>query len=157
MVCTSMLQAYVPNVSSVFSDVCCKCVIWMLHMFHMYIACVLSRYYVCLQWFLSVFFTCFCSDTCFKCFICLLMLQVFASRCFKSRLCIAYRIRVESGRGREQSPHGSIAQATFGRHGPHVGARNASAGGRCPSGTSPRVDAPNSLLFFPRRARQIVD
>jgi hypothetical protein len=39
--------------------------IWMLHMFHTYVATVLSGYSVCLQWFSSV------SDVCFKCFVCL--------------------------------------------------------------------------------------
>jgi hypothetical protein len=29
--------------------------IWVLHMFHTYIACILSGYCVCLQWFSSVF------------------------------------------------------------------------------------------------------
>jgi hypothetical protein len=61
MVCTCMLQASVPNVSSIYSDVCCKC---------------LSGCYICFThmlkcfiWTLRMFaivFKCFC-----KCFICL--------------------------------------------------------------------------------------
>ena len=58
---TCMLQAYVPNVSSVFrrmlqmclfdvayvSHICCKCFIWMLHMFHTYGVSVCSKYFIC--------------------------------------------------------------------------------------------------------------
>jgi hypothetical protein len=81
-----MLQASISNVSSVFLDVCCKCVyldqmfhlffqtyvasvfIWMLHMFHKYIANILSRCCVC---FIMVFKCISCvfiniSDACFK-------------------------------------------------------------------------------------------
>jgi hypothetical protein len=66
---TRMIQVYVRNVLYV-SDVCCKCFIcmlqkyiWMLHIhacckrmfqvfqvFHTYVACVLSRRCICLQW-----------------------------------------------------------------------------------------------------------
>jgi hypothetical protein len=72
----------------VVAHVCCKrlfsifhlffqtCVasmfIQMLHMFHTYVAGVLSRYCICLQWFSSVircFFACI-SDVCRKCFNC---------------------------------------------------------------------------------------
>jgi hypothetical protein len=65
-----MLQAYVLHVSDVL-EVCFiyvfrMCVasvfIWMLHVFHTYVACVLFRCCVWLQWFSSVFM-CF-----FKCF-----------------------------------------------------------------------------------------
>jgi hypothetical protein len=68
--CTCMLQ-------SVF--------IWMLHMFHIYVASVLSGCCVCLRWFLSVSFACF------KCFICLqTYVASIASECFKSRLSVAH-------------------------------------------------------------------
>ena len=89
--CTLMLQTSAPNVSSVFSDVCCKCVyldvayvshicckffIWMLHI----VAMVFQGFYV----FLSVL------DACFKRFICL---QTYVASviyvCFKSRSGIA--------------------------------------------------------------------
>jgi hypothetical protein len=42
----SMLQTFVPNVLSVFSNVRCKLFIWMLHMFHIYVS-VLSECCVC--------------------------------------------------------------------------------------------------------------
>jgi hypothetical protein len=38
-----MLQASVPNVSSVFLDVCCKCVYLILPLFHTYVISVLSE------------------------------------------------------------------------------------------------------------------
>ena len=47
--CKRMLQLSVPNVSSVFSDVCAIVFIWMLHMFHTYVASVLSGCCVYLQ------------------------------------------------------------------------------------------------------------
>jgi hypothetical protein len=76
-----MLQAYVSSVSDV-SGVCFICVfwthvarvfIWMLHMFCTYVACVLFRCCVWLQWFSSVFQVFFSSvsEACFKCFNCL--------------------------------------------------------------------------------------
>jgi hypothetical protein len=60
--CTLMLQAFIPNVSSVFSgrvlqlclSGCCICSTHMLHVF-------LFGYYVWLQWFSSVFQVCFLS------------------------------------------------------------------------------------------------
>jgi hypothetical protein len=62
-ICT--LQAYVSSVFRCFIHMCCKCFIWMLHMFAMIFIC-----------FLDVFAS--VSDTCFKCFICLFffMLQL---------------------------------------------------------------------------------
>jgi hypothetical protein len=105
-----MLQASISNVSSVFLDVCCKCVyldqmfhlffqtyvasvfIWMLHMFHKYIANILSRCYVC---FIMVFKCISCvfvniSDACFKCFICLwTYVASVASRCYQIRSSVA--------------------------------------------------------------------
>jgi hypothetical protein len=38
-----------------FPDACCNCVIWMLHMFHAYVACVLFECCIWLQLFSSVF------------------------------------------------------------------------------------------------------
>ena len=66
--------------------------IWMLHMFHTYVASVLSGCCVCLQWFLSVLgIFASVSDACFKCFI---YLQTYIasvlSRCFKTRLSVAH-------------------------------------------------------------------
>jgi hypothetical protein len=43
MVCTCMLQASVPNVSSVFEMHVVSVFIWMLHIFHTYVTSVLSR------------------------------------------------------------------------------------------------------------------
>jgi hypothetical protein len=34
------LQMYVPNISSVFQTYVCKCFIWMMHMFHTYVASI---------------------------------------------------------------------------------------------------------------------
>ena len=42
MVCTRMLQASVPNVSSVFHTYVASVFVWMLRMFHTYVASVLS-------------------------------------------------------------------------------------------------------------------
>jgi hypothetical protein len=90
---TRMLQASVPNVSSVSSDVCCKyvyldvtyvsyvcceCFIPMLHMFHTYVASVSSRCCICFcngytrvflvfQMYVASVST--ISDVCYKCFI----------------------------------------------------------------------------------------
>jgi hypothetical protein len=62
--CIRTLQVSVPNVSFVFSDVCCKCVLSRCCIcVHTYVVSVLSGYYVYLQWFSSVF-RCFF----FKCF-----------------------------------------------------------------------------------------
>jgi hypothetical protein len=83
-----MFQLYVTNVSSIFSYVHCKCFISMLHMFHTYVASVLSGCCVCLQWFSGVF-KCFASISdaycrCFSFFV--RMLKMFLSECFKSIL-----------------------------------------------------------------------
>jgi hypothetical protein len=56
-----------------------------------------------------------------------------ASGYFKSRLYIAYEMRVVSKRGREQYPRG--------RHVPRVGAGDAGAVERCSSGAGPSMDA----------------
>jgi hypothetical protein len=125
MVCTRMLQASVPNVSSVFSDVCCKC---------------LSRCYICFThmlkcfvWMLRMFaivFKYFC-----KCFICFLLYTVsIAFRCFKSRSGVAHRMCVGRGEGASgparardasdvqavQAPHGH-RRATSEQHVPSRG------------------------------------
>jgi len=50
----SMLQASVPNVSAV-SDVCCTCFIWVLHMFHTYVASVSSGCCIDFTYMLQVF------------------------------------------------------------------------------------------------------
>jgi hypothetical protein len=58
--------------------------IYMLHMFHIYVATVLSSAAYVLQWFLGVFVSVL--DVCFKCFICLQTYAAsVASRSFKSR------------------------------------------------------------------------
>jgi hypothetical protein len=52
-----MLQAFVWNVSSI-SDACCKCFIWILHMFqwlYIYVASVYSKYFICFRRMLQVF------------------------------------------------------------------------------------------------------
>jgi hypothetical protein len=84
-----MLQRCVPNVSSVFSDVCCMCFIWMLHMFHTKFVSVSFRCCICFIWMLHMFyngytrvFWCFQTYVA-KCFR--RILQVFSSRCCKSR------------------------------------------------------------------------
>jgi hypothetical protein len=55
IVCTRILQVYVPNVSSVFHMYIASVFISILHMFYTYIASVLSR-------------CCVCFAMCFKCF-----------------------------------------------------------------------------------------
>ena len=54
IVCTRMLQAYVPNVSSVFQTYIANVFIWMLHMFHTYVACALFGCCV----FVAIIFKC---------------------------------------------------------------------------------------------------
>jgi hypothetical protein len=83
------------------SEVCFICVfrthvaivfIWMLHIFHAYMACVLFGCCVWLQWFTGVFHVCFSSvsEAYFKCFNCL---QTYVATvvfgCFKSRSGVA--------------------------------------------------------------------
>jgi hypothetical protein len=89
---TCMLQAYI---SSVF-----RCFIRML-------ASVSFGCCIYLQWFSNVFLDVFASvsDTCFRCFICLLLyVATVVSRCFKSRLSVANRMRVGNGRQRGRRP-----------------------------------------------------
>jgi len=75
-----MLQSFVLNVLSVFPT-------YAAYVFHTYDVSVLSRYYVCLQWF-QLFSGVFASvsDSCFRCFICFQTYVAFvASECFKTR------------------------------------------------------------------------
>ena len=92
MVCTRMLQASVFNVSSIFQTYVASVFIWMLHMFHTYVASVLSGCCVCLAIVSKCFSDVFASvsDACFKCFICLqTYVASVASGCFKSRSGVA--------------------------------------------------------------------
>jgi hypothetical protein len=68
------------------------CLFWMLHIFHTYVASVLSRCCVCFcngfKCFSDVFAN--VSDACSKCFICLqTYVASVASECFKSRTSVA--------------------------------------------------------------------
>jgi hypothetical protein len=73
----------------------------------------LPRYCICFQWFLILFAS--ISDTCFKCFIYFVMLQVL-------RLDVSKVDRhVRSAWKAEGCPSGVPAQATFRWHGPSVG------------------------------------
>jgi hypothetical protein len=65
---------------NVFSYVRRKCFMWILHMFHTYVASILSGRYICLQWFFSRVSKCFVSvlGACCNCFSCFVrMLQMF--------------------------------------------------------------------------------
>jgi hypothetical protein len=69
---THMLQASIPNVSSVSSNVCCKCVyldcICFTHILQVFYLNVARAFAMAFQVFLCVFAN--ISDTYFKCFIC---------------------------------------------------------------------------------------
>ena len=69
---TRILQAFVPNISSIFSIVCCKCVyLNVAYVSHIYCKCLiwmLRMIYNGFQVFSGVFAT--VSDACFKFFIC---------------------------------------------------------------------------------------
>jgi hypothetical protein len=87
----------------VFDTYVCKCFIWMLQMFAMVF-----------KYFSSIFVS--VSNAYFKCFIYLfLYVTTVASKCFKSRLCVAHVMRVRSGwwrgrrSGRRPKRHGPIA------------------------------------------------
>jgi hypothetical protein len=83
-----MLQASIPNVSSIFQTYVVSVFIWILYMFHTYIASVLSRCCVCFTMVLSVFASVL--DVCFKCFVCLqTYVASVAYECFKSRSGVA--------------------------------------------------------------------
>jgi hypothetical protein len=110
----------ISNVSSVFSDVCCKCVYLdvayvshicckcfthMLQVFYLHVAYVNNDFQV---FFASV------SDACFKYFICLQTYVIsVASRCFKDRSDVTHGMHVKSGKGAPAVPTGA---------GPRVGA-----------------------------------
>jgi hypothetical protein len=94
----------ISNVSSVFSDVCCKCiyldVAYVSHIcckcFTLHVAYVNNGFQV---FFASV------SDACFKYFICLQTYVIsVASRCFKYRSGVTHGMHVKSGKGRQRSP-----------------------------------------------------
>ena len=88
-----MLQASVPNVSSIFLDVCCKYV----YLDVAYVSCICCK---CFNWMLREFtmfssvlqvFFVSVSDTCFKCFICLqTYVASVASGCLKTRSGVAF-------------------------------------------------------------------
>jgi hypothetical protein len=85
-----MLQVPIPNVLFVFQIYAASVFIWMLHMFHTYVASsLLDILYVCNDFkrFSSVFFKFFqvFSEACFKCFIYLRTnITNVASGCLKS-------------------------------------------------------------------------
>jgi hypothetical protein len=68
------------------SHTCCKCFVWMLHMFHTHVASVLSRYCICFTHMLQVFYldvvyvSHICCNSIFQMF-CLCLTYV-ASKCF---------------------------------------------------------------------------
>ena len=76
--CTRMLQDSVPNISSVFIDVCRKCV----YLDVAYVSYICCKCFIgILRMFSSVFTS--VSDACFRCFICLQTYVISAaSRCF---------------------------------------------------------------------------
>jgi hypothetical protein len=62
--CTRMLQAFIPNVSVVFLDVCCKCVyLNVARVSHICCMCFIWMLYIFCNDFFQVFFRCF-----YKCF-----------------------------------------------------------------------------------------
>jgi hypothetical protein len=110
--CTHILQVSVSNMSSIFSDVyckcvyldviyvshiCCKCFIWMLRMFAMVFNCFCK----CFTWMFQVFYLSF------------FYVASIAFECFKSVSDAAYVMRMGSRRVRERSP----VQAPFRRRG----------------------------------------
>ena len=105
--CTRMLQAYVPNVSSIFRR-CCNCVyLDAAYVLDIYCKCfILDITYVCndFQVYSGVFANAL--DTRFKCFIWLpLYVASVASKCFKSRTGAPNSMPVGSG-GRKRSSRG---------------------------------------------------
>ena len=84
-----MLQAYVPNVLSAFSDICSKCVyLDVAYVSHICCKCFIWMLHIFCNGFSSVFSGVFASvsDVCFKCFICLQTYVVnVSSKYFKSR------------------------------------------------------------------------
>jgi hypothetical protein len=121
--CTRILQMSVFNVSFVFQMHVANVFIWMLHMFHTYVASVLSGCCVCF----AMFFKCLLgvcasiSDACFKCFICLqTYISNAVSGCFKSRSGVLHMLQpVAAAGGREgscgaQTPRGVKPYASQG-------------------------------------------
>ena len=90
--CACMLQACVHNVSSVFSDVCCKCVyLDVADVFHTYIISVLSKCCICCTSDTHV------ASVCFKCFYCFKrMLQVFYLDVAKVDLDVTYTCMLQA-------------------------------------------------------------
>ena len=75
-----MFQVSVPNVSFIFQTYVVSMFIWMFHIFHTYVASVLSGCCICLQLYFKCFSCVFASisDACFECFGCFIrILQVF--------------------------------------------------------------------------------
>jgi hypothetical protein len=67
------------------SHLCCKCFIWVLHMFHTYIASVSSGRCICFQ---HIFL-----DICYKCLNCFWTYDAnVSSRCCKSRSGVVYGV-----------------------------------------------------------------
>jgi hypothetical protein len=71
-----MLQVFIQNISSVSEIYCSKCFIWMLHMFHTYVASVLSECCIYFTHMLRVFYldvayvSHICCNIMFQMFIC---------------------------------------------------------------------------------------
>jgi hypothetical protein len=98
-----MLQAFVPNISFVLSDVRCKCV----YLDITYVSHICCKCFICMLRMLAMVFKYFfasVSDTCFKYFICLqTYVASVVSGCFKSGSGIAHGMRMENGKGCQRS------------------------------------------------------
>jgi hypothetical protein len=116
MIYTRMLQASVPNVSSVFPNVCYKCIylniVYVSHVY--YKRRVFASFHIHVSSVLSVFF---------------FYVAIIASRCFKSRSGIAHEMHVGTERGASVAHAGTQRRRCPGGTGPHVGARNAGTSG----------------------------
>jgi hypothetical protein len=100
--CIRMLQASIPNISSAFSDVCCKCAYLILHMSHTYVVRVCSKYFSCFSLYVAIsvlmlqvfyLYVAYVSHTCCKC-----MFQMFhpfqtyvAFKCFHVASILCFR------------------------------------------------------------------
>jgi hypothetical protein len=98
-----VLQVYISNASPVL-DLCCKCFIWMLHIFQIYVASVYSKCFIYFRRMLQV-----CLFGCCSCYA--HMLQTYVCKCFtcfRRRLqkyfYVATLIGVGSGRMQMRSP-----------------------------------------------------
>ena len=89
--CTLMFQTFVPNVPSIFSDVCSNHVyLGVVYVSHICCMCFILDVAYVLQWFSSVSCVLSVSDACFKRFICLhTYVASVVSGCFKSRSGVA--------------------------------------------------------------------